>query len=781
MTKKPKLTVIIPFYNEISFLSTAVQSITSQKVESIEILIVNDNPENFDDDFFLSYKFPENIRVIHHSKNKGLPSSRNSGIKEAKGRFIAFLDADDYYLPGGLKSHLAYAELMEADITHAQTVITHVNQTSGNIIAPDTAFHGKQFRGRFEKNEVARVGFFIESSWSSIYQRSFLIEKNVIFDETQVKFEDRIFVIEALSAANSLAILGEPCRVWRKRNNSITTSAKSRTDQILKLNLFKKSIDIWSKKGGPFSRHLAAQELVRQVSYMITKNETSPWYGCFGFSDTEEDRELSDSIADVLDSFQLEEEELILAYDARSPRYSEINTGGGKITPTDLYRFIQSVAEKNYDRSREIISQTVNRSREYVAPYMPKSQSEKNIILHFGLHKTGSTHIQHQLSENREVLKDHGILFPQTGLGFPEGRDPVRPNGLPGHQALVTSVFQDDLSILDQLRGEVLGSGCNTIIISAENLSQPDANIATRTRRIRRVVESLETIGRVSPIVLYRRPDRWFESYFRELAGNGAPVGYQKPGEFLVNNSRVLDFSAIIESIETACCSRAKLLSFDEMISSDRDLVFEFLDGCGLKIREHEFVLAEDTHYTSTCNAQLEIARLISVFVKDHESRQNILRTFYALETSTLQKSPLFSSRERREIIERFCDSADPIFLDRGMNSPRDTWLEKAIQGGEPETVSVPANFINSMWISGVMNGTSLRPAKLFSQDEDVNETDLSIAHISDNQLQSILYNSRGYDDAKRELDYMKNSVSWRVTKPLRQVMTLYKKLKSIS
>lgn len=784
MYPKTSLSVVIPFYNETAFIETAVYSVLSQRLDNVEILIINDNPDAFKQSYFDSLDFPDCVKVIHHKRNLGLPSSRNTGIDAAKGTHIAFLDADDYYLPLGLRNHFAYAVRNEADITHAQTVITNVNRTSGAVIAPDMAYMNQKSQGRYEKPDVIQAGFYIESSWASIYRADFLATKGVRFDESQVKFEDRIFVVEALVEADSLAIMGTPCRVWRKRNDSITTSAKSFDDQLLKLNLVRKSVNIWLNKGGDYNRHWAMQEFVRQAGYMITKNETSPWYGAFGFSESEEDTQLTEMLTAFFAELNVTEADVIAAFDAKSPKYAPERTGQGKITPQDMFRFIDSVARADYPTTRQLVLATHARPRPFQLAHFPRSaQDAPRILLHFGLHKTGSTHIQYQLEQNRRVLRDHSVLFPHTGFGFAEGREPVRPGGLPGHQALISAIFQkkDRALMLKQLEGEVLGSQCETIIISAENLSQPDATYATRARRVREVVEALSAIGPVTPVIMYRRADRWLESYYREVTGNGAATAYQTPGEFLVNNKALLNFDNIVGAIEDACRERAILFSFEDALRKYNDLTLAFLDQCGHTIPEQKLVLTSDTRYPSTCNAQLQIARLTSLLVPDKDTRQSILRTFYAQAQDSGQKTPLFTPDQQRQIIHSFCDCAKATFDTHGIASPRADWLENIEETDLPDETQIPEQHIAALWVSGVMNGSNIQSLPLTQEVPPQPMKLENVAEINLEHLARMTQENSESEHIRRELDYMQNSFSWRITTPLRTVMRRYKKLRGIA
>jgi glycosyltransferase involved in cell wall biosynthesis len=104
--EKPKVSVIIPSYNRADVLSRALKSVFAQTYRDFEIIVVDDCSKdnilevvtNFND---------SRIRYIKHEQNQGGGASRNTGIKEAKGEFVAFLDSDDEWLPTKLEKQLA--------------------------------------------------------------------------------------------------------------------------------------------------------------------------------------------------------------------------------------------------------------------------------------------------------------------------------------------------------------------------------------------------------------------------------------------------------------------------------------------------------------------------------------------------------------------------------------------------------------------------------------------------------------------------------------------------
>lgn len=108
--RAPRVSVVLPFFNELRFLADAVASVHAQHDVEWELLLVDDGStdgsERLADD--LATAHPERIRVLRHPAraNRGLPESRNLGLRHARAEIVAFLDADDRWLPGKLSLQL---------------------------------------------------------------------------------------------------------------------------------------------------------------------------------------------------------------------------------------------------------------------------------------------------------------------------------------------------------------------------------------------------------------------------------------------------------------------------------------------------------------------------------------------------------------------------------------------------------------------------------------------------------------------------------------------------
>jgi glycosyltransferase involved in cell wall biosynthesis len=106
----PVVSVILATYNRAQYLPRSIQSFQSQNLENTELLLVDDGSE--DDTFQVLQQYMKHdarIRYLRHS-NRKLSLSRNAGIKAAAGKYIAFLDSDDAYLPDYLSTRWQYLE-----------------------------------------------------------------------------------------------------------------------------------------------------------------------------------------------------------------------------------------------------------------------------------------------------------------------------------------------------------------------------------------------------------------------------------------------------------------------------------------------------------------------------------------------------------------------------------------------------------------------------------------------------------------------------------------------
>ena len=105
----PIFSVVIPAYNQDEFLGDAIESVLSQTYQDIELIVVNDASPDHTEAVVRQFN-DARIKYLVHSHNKGLPATRNTGIRASTGDWIALLDADDYFHPEKLAVHAHFLE-----------------------------------------------------------------------------------------------------------------------------------------------------------------------------------------------------------------------------------------------------------------------------------------------------------------------------------------------------------------------------------------------------------------------------------------------------------------------------------------------------------------------------------------------------------------------------------------------------------------------------------------------------------------------------------------------
>ena len=104
------VSIIMPSYNTASFIAESIQSVLAQSYKDWELIIVDDCSPDYTDEVVKPYLSDERIKYLVNEKNSGAAVSRNRALREAKGKWIAFLDSDDLWMPLKLQKQITFME-----------------------------------------------------------------------------------------------------------------------------------------------------------------------------------------------------------------------------------------------------------------------------------------------------------------------------------------------------------------------------------------------------------------------------------------------------------------------------------------------------------------------------------------------------------------------------------------------------------------------------------------------------------------------------------------------
>lgn len=120
---EPSISVIIPAYNAAEFMGETLDSVFAQTFTNHEVIVVNDGSPDTDQLEQVLQRYPSNLRYIKQ-ENQGAAAARNTGLRAAKGEFVAFLDADDTWLPQFLEKQIALLKDSDVDLVFADALLS---------------------------------------------------------------------------------------------------------------------------------------------------------------------------------------------------------------------------------------------------------------------------------------------------------------------------------------------------------------------------------------------------------------------------------------------------------------------------------------------------------------------------------------------------------------------------------------------------------------------------------------------------------------------------------
>lgn len=231
-----KVSIIVPVYNGENYIRKCIESIINQEYKELEIFLVDDKSTDNSYSIMKEYeKIDDRVIAIHLDENVGVSGSRNVALDRATGKYIQFVDCDDYIVRDAIKNFVRAMEKSDADM-----VISHFYRVAGDILS---------LKGDIDKNIILTREEYVERMaenpadyyygvlWNKLYKRE-IIEKNKIrFDRSVDWCEDFIFNMEYLLNVSNIESILSPTYYYVKTEGSLVSQSISSLTNIVRMKL----------------------------------------------------------------------------------------------------------------------------------------------------------------------------------------------------------------------------------------------------------------------------------------------------------------------------------------------------------------------------------------------------------------------------------------------------------------------------------------------------------------------------------------------------------------
>lgn len=223
--------VIVPVYNtNISFLEKCFVSLSSQKTQNTEYIIVDDGSDSLVSKFCDQFSITDNRFKIFHIAHSGVSEARNYGIEVSSGDYIIFVDADDALLTNAL-------EIINSDInnTNADIYLFGYNEIKNNsdIILNAENICSSAISHNCNILDIAwniialnepYDNYCLGSPWGKVFSRNFIIRNNIYFPKDISYSEDRLFLIKLLAKQPRIYAASHKVYAYFIRDSSLSRS-----------------------------------------------------------------------------------------------------------------------------------------------------------------------------------------------------------------------------------------------------------------------------------------------------------------------------------------------------------------------------------------------------------------------------------------------------------------------------------------------------------------------------------------------------------------------------
>lgn len=255
-----KVSVIVPVYNAEEYLKRCVDSLRNQTLEDIEIILVDDSSTDSSLEICKDFSGKDSRIKVIHKENEGAGMARNAALRVATGKYIGFVDSDDFIEPDMFKSLFEKAEENESDLVMSGVMFVDGNMFSQKgdkelkrYFDADTHFESEDELKTLRMGIVGAKPDDVDDSkygmsiWKNLFKHEIIKKNNITFQsEREMLSEDALFMIDYISCIKKATGIRDAFYNYCRNGDSISKSYKK--DRFEKSLVFVSEVEKRFKK-----------------------------------------------------------------------------------------------------------------------------------------------------------------------------------------------------------------------------------------------------------------------------------------------------------------------------------------------------------------------------------------------------------------------------------------------------------------------------------------------------------------------------------------------------
>lgn len=225
-TKAPLVSIVLPMYNSAKTIACCIESIKRQTMGDFEVLLIDDG--STDDSLAVAAKNvrgDERFRIISR-ENHGVSLTRNFALALARGTWVAFIDADDWFAPYALEA------MVDGVQQGAELAVCSFYRVGGErySVKRQEPTCLMSYNNYVKAMSKAPANYFFACLWNKLFKRSIICEAGLEFDNTMDFAEDHVFVLRYLLHTSHVAVVDRPVYFYVDTPGSLVHNAMNLAD-----------------------------------------------------------------------------------------------------------------------------------------------------------------------------------------------------------------------------------------------------------------------------------------------------------------------------------------------------------------------------------------------------------------------------------------------------------------------------------------------------------------------------------------------------------------------